>query len=729
MGNIQQLHIVRAKSHVDLKAQVNVWIDANNDVQVTDVTYMADLKQPEGHLAAIHYVIGAPPEFENLVVLDGTTNLFDDTPVYYNLSSPQLVYYNGNFYYAWRKEDFNTDMKKIAIKFKQDKTNQLVTDIGPARGDNYHSPCFAKVDNDGRMYIIYLPHGGYAQLYKGNAVEDVAAFTELSETIDTISGGEYGNVFRNPATGRYHYLARSGTSYLRFVSATLGLENWSYEKKLTEPVDMSPDANWFYQKSLVNDDFGGWNHICFQRRYTPNGGSTVWTDIWYLKTNDWITFWNIDESYSHNIYASNHITEAVLANYVVHNPAETGDFWAGFIDENTGYPYWIHLNRDITYWNGTAWVHFALPNNYNSGENIGTPVGANMVAPGKIRIYSRAGASPYDTRSHLITAPYTSLGIFEGTVVDSANGSFLAMFPHNYWQIRKGEKFPVLVGGSKDGVVSPTSNTRNNDVNVLWYEKKYEVPLPTVVIPPSRDAHRSMLFERANADYLISSARIQSLETSNGVDVEGPFTISAWINRNTFLGLQGIVELANNDGSKPIFKLEYRGSDQTWGSTFALTIFNGTSYSAGYTIKRLAVKANASGWVHLVAGYSGGQAGGNGMTLYQNVDNSGSNIVYTSGYNIMPAGDALTRLYIGRSRGGANYFDGYIDEISIWNKKLTKTEVGELYNNGLPLDPTQHSAAANLLDYRKLDSSLVDDSGNSNAILTNNGAAYDTLIP
>jgi hypothetical protein len=237
-----------------------------------------------------------------------------------------------------------------------------------------------------------------------------------------------------------------------------------------------------------------------------------------------------------------------------------------------------------------------------------------------------------------------------------------------------------------------------------------------------------MLFERANADHLVSSARITNLETSDGI-TEGPFTVSAWINRNTFLGLHTIAELSNNDGSKPIWKLEYRGTDTTWGSTYALTIYNGASYSSQYTIRRLPVQNNASGWVHVVVAYSGGQAGGNGINVYQNADNSAGMITYTSGYVIMPAGDALTRLYIGRSRGGTNYFDGYIDEVSIWNKKLIKAEVAELFNNGLPLNPTLHSAAANLLDYRKLDSSLVDDSGNSNAILTNNGAAYDTLIP
>ena len=46
-----------------------------------------------------------------------------------------------------------------------------------------------------------------------------------------------------------------------------------------------------------------------------------------------------------------------------------------------------------------------------------------------------------------------------------------------------------------------------------------------------------------------------------------------------------------------------------------------------------------------------------------------------------------------------NALGGSINEISMWNKTLTKSDVNELYNNGKALDAKTHSASSNLLHY------------------------------
>jgi hypothetical protein len=51
------------------------------------------------------------------------------------------------------------------------------------------------------------------------------------------------------------------------------------------------------------------------------------------------------------------------------------------------------------------------------------------------------------------------------------------------------------------------------------------------------------------------------------------------------------------------------------------------------------------------------------------------------------------------SLGTSNNLNGFIDEISIFNKALTYTEVTELYNAGTALDARDHSESANLLGY------------------------------
>lgn len=62
---------------------------------------------------------------------------------------------------------------------------------------------------------------------------------------------------------------------------------------------------------------------------------------------------------------------------------------------------------------------------------------------------------------------------------------------------------------------------------------------------------------------------------------------------------------------------------------------------------------------------------------------------------------------------------------TLWSKVLTAPEVAELYNNGTPIDPTGHSAAANLTNWIRMDqtdsgTTIVDqmDSGANLAITT-----------
>ena len=93
-----------------------------------------------------------------------------------------------------------------------------------------------------------------------------------------------------------------------------------------------------------------------------------------------------------------------------------------------------------------------------------------------------------------------------------------------------------------------------------------------------------------------------------------------------------------------------------------------------------------------------------------------------------PGGGAVQR---GTARGGvlcdvaggsAQYFDGKIDEVAIWNDELTSAEVTAIYNSGNMLnvssDSGNYASAANLKGYYRFNegsgTSLQDNSSNSN---------------
>jgi hypothetical protein len=48
------------------------------------------------------------------------------------------------------------------------------------------------------------------------------------------------------------------------------------------------------------------------------------------------------------------------------------------------------------------------------------------------------------------------------------------------------------------------------------------------------------------------------------------------------------------------------------------------------------------------------------------------------------------------------FFKGWVDETTYWRRYLGPSEVAELYNSGAPIDPTQHSAAADLVAWWRM---------------------------
>lgn len=91
-------------------------------------------------------------------------------------------------------------------------------------------------------------------------------------------------------------------------------------------------------------------------------------------------------------------------------------------------------------------------------------------------------------------------------------------------------------------------------------------------------------------------------------------------------------------------------------------------------------------WVHYVVTYDGSRAGvGAGLNLYKNgtlltnVTRSGN---FSSG-----TGQTTANFGIGaRIADSAAYFNGKIDEVSVFNSELSQTDVTSIYNLGVPND-------------------------------------------
>ncbi len=185
--------------------------------------------------------------------------------------------------------------------------------------------------------------------------------------------------------------------------------------------------------------------------------------------------------------------------------------------------------------------------------------------------------------------------------------------------------------------------------------------------------------------------------TMSELNSSSDFSVSAWFN----------LSAASNFES--IFSGGTSTSARTW-----LQIPSTTSIRIGvnlatddFTVPTLTV--DGTQWYHLVATVSGTTA-----TLY--LDGSSVGTATCSA----PASTAFNDVRLGALNGtafGGNTrpFNGHLDEIAIYNRAITATEVSNIYNNKVYVAPTAM--------YR-LDNDVTDETGNYNG--TNNGVTFST---
>ena len=87
-------------------------------------------------------------------------------------------------------------------------------------------------------------------------------------------------------------------------------------------------------------------------------------------------------------------------------------------------------------------------------------------------------------------------------------------------------------------------------------------------------------------------------------------------------------------------------------------------------------------------------------------------------------------LVIGRNGIQSNsYFNGHMNDYAIFSDALTSSEVSAIYNSGAPKDESSHSglvAYYTMEAYSDSDTTLADDSGNSNTITITNSTNIDS---
>lgn len=187
-------------------------------------------------------------------------------------------------------------------------------------------------------------------------------------------------------------------------------------------------------------------------------------------------------------------------------------------------------------------------------------------------------------------------------------------------------------------------------------------------------------------DFDGSNDRVTIANESNfDFDFDDPFTLAAWIYRET-ANSDDIVLGKNNWAPGYQFWLPSDGSPDCPGNG-CLTIGILSPSDEGYAVSTSNGAISVNNWHHIVATYDGSNSV-NGLKIY--VDGTEKTDISTR-WNDPPSGPALNNapLLIGDmddTGSGTGEFDGRIDEVRVYNRALSEQEIDRLYD--MVVDPT-----------------------------------------
>lgn len=109
-------------------------------------------------------------------------------------------------------------------------------------------------------------------------------------------------------------------------------------------------------------------------------------------------------------------------------------------------------------------------------------------------------------------------------------------------------------------------------------------------------------------------------------------------------------------------------------------------YNTSDQIYEVAHDVNTGAWTHIAMTFKFGTPGS--MSIWKNGINvsSGGSWAFGDGTDSAGSTDLNLQLTQGHYLGAANFFDGKIDAVGLWNRSLTNSEVLQLYN-GTPREP------------------------------------------
>jgi len=220
-----------------------------------------------------------------------------------------------------------------------------------------------------------------------------------------------------------------------------------------------------------------------------------------------------------------------------------------------------------------------------------------------------------------------------------------------------------------------------------------------------------------------SQALVGSSTPLLGTGGTGAWTVSVWIYLNNIPGVNRRILDINYNGSER-FQLFYKSS------TNALNVAGAWTDNSPFVV-------SATTWYNVIYSYDGNPSTAANARFVIN----GTNID-TKSNAIWNQTDITGSTSIGANNASGTpggFWDGYIDEVSIFDKYLTNADCIELFNSGTPTDLSASSMASNLQHWWRMGDptgtslypTIPDAKGSINMTMTNmvNTNIQSVIVP
>ena len=397
--------------------------------------------------------------------IDGDQYELDNAPIGATQWRPVAWYYNRKTYFVIPKLNNSThESSPVAGAYDPENNSVQLNEIGVKTGsDNYHNVPTCIIGKDNYFYVFGSRHNSSVQVFKSSEPESVLSFS----LIQTFSGSlSYPNIYKvNDDLYVIVRVTESSVKYHTEVWKSTGAGDFARLGRVAE-CEPEGDSNniRLYHIRPENSQVNGWSYLGIEKRFNEEN----YRYKFFLKTQDFITWHNYQESFSKNIVLSGALTDAELKQYFMfydHGTySDNPDFNAANYTINTKAEPIIYVRsspvRRYVYKNG--WQFNEVPVDLfrlqasKSGKVAGLFVDDGNVflkyanPPGLLKIISE------------VAKEYTDWPIANRIA-----------WPSNWSDIPKNQPFAALVQAQKPGTeaTSAVPGVTSNDVLICGFVK------------------------------------------------------------------------------------------------------------------------------------------------------------------------------------------------------------------------------------------------------------------